>query len=45
MLDICCEEMGILVIRICEDDFDWADDHAMEKLNEIVSNIRKEDFC
>ncbi len=45
MLDICCEEMGILVIRICEDDFDWTDDHAMEKLNEIVSNIRKGDFC
>lgn len=45
MLDICCEEMGILVVRICEGDFDWTDDHAMEKLNEIVSNIRKGDFC
>ena len=45
MLDICCEEMGILVVRILEDDFDWTDDHAMEKLNEIVSNIRKGDFC
>ncbi|MDU5808214.1 MAG: hypothetical protein ACLRVE_01035 [Finegoldia magna] len=45
MLDICCEEMGILVVRICEDDFDWTDDHAMEKLNEIISNIRKGDFC
>ena len=45
MLDICCEEMGILVVRICEGDFDWTDNHAMEKLNEIVSNIRKGDFC
>ena len=45
MLDICCEEMGILVVRICEGDFDWTDEHAMEKLNEIVSNIRKGDFC
>ena len=45
MLDICAEEMGILVVRISEDDYDWTDEHAMEKLNEVVSNIRKGDFC
>ncbi|WP_297811683.1 hypothetical protein [uncultured Finegoldia sp.] len=45
MLDICCEKKNIMVVRISQDDFDWTDDKAMQMMDEIVSNIRKGDFC